>query len=1037
MKPDPTLPDEDRLAISQNWLRLVRPLRGRTKPREVKLDPEAGRERLASADQVHREFLALPLNHEYAAAALAFMDGESDVAGAATVLVLTATANPGEPLHKPRYRPVFDLLVAEHGLPFAMSAVAESLTLEKRTNETPGVAIIPLSHQNFWWSTARSEEDLICFRALLAAASDADYAAVVAELGTRRTDLIRRVVVSALLPGEKDWMDEVCVEAAATRPGSLPPLLAQSITTEKQLNTLGGVGKLPEPHHPHDYADLLVRFGTGALPLLLKRATWSSGDVANLRAIGALPSDAAMEFLVDNLDKRRVLNAAKESATRFPKRMLRAVASRVEGADADQRKRLAVIVHSHPILLDAALPELDAEIQSALEPLVDMGKQLPEAPSEMVPELLTAPPWREPLIKGRPTLVSGLTPPQIQEIRWDPDEQRDWAEPTPPYVGNIAHAEWKKRAESDPLLDGTAVIVMAFAPDEFAEPVMRRWRFGGYWCDPDYVRAALARFGSDLLEQVLAVARADVLHHRALLPIVSLDVARIMANALVWSRPTRPIARAWLERHAEDAAALLIPDALGEDRRAWRCAGEALRFLTIRRGPDLVCAAAEQYGDEAIAAIRELVDFDPLRPVGVRIPRTIPWATLPLLPQVALRGGEAALPDATIRQLLNVMAADAPDCRYAGTDHVLRSCDPTSLARFSWAVFEQWTEAGSPASGRWALTQLARFGDDETARRLASRALAWKRGEQDHRVLREFAVLAAIDGDVALRGVGRIVDRTECESLREAAVARFKATAKARGLSPDQLSDLLIPESGPDVKMAVEDLADRLERHMIDGHIWAMEDFHRSLVRQPLAWPLTRNLLWQAKIGRDWTSFRVAEDRTLSDVAEREVRFSARTLVRLAHPANLGAELDRWAEIFADYLVVQPIEQLSRPVLTFTEEELKTSRLTRFEGVEVDIEHVLELMSRGWRRDSSQHEWLPTGLAKRMRGTGYAILHLTPGIAGGTRASLPLQCLGIVTLSRIARFDVPKDPRPLREVDPVSVAEALADLARLGSHRSN
>ena len=55
-------------------------------------------------------------------------------------------------------------------------------------------------------------------------------------------------------------------------------------------------------------------------------------------------------------------------------------------------------------------------------------------------------------------------------------------------------------------------------------------------------------------------------------------------------------------------------------------------------------------------------------------------------------------------------------------------------------------------------------------------------------------------------------------------------------------------------------------------------------------------------------------------------------LIRLAHPVALGERLADWAEILADYEVLQPFAQLARPIMAFTERELTTGRLARFEG---------------------------------------------------------------------------------------------------------
>ena len=76
----------------------------------------------------------------------------------------------------------------------------------------------------------------------------------------------------------------------------------------------------------------------------------------------------------------------------------------------------------------------------------------------------------------------------------------------------------------------------------------------------------------------------------------------------------------------------------------------------------------------------------------------------------------------------------------------------------------------------------------------------------------------------------------------------------------------------------------------------------------------------------------------------------------LVHPIELSEqELAVWKEQLSDYEVVQPIEQLERPVYRVTEEEKGKQELTRFGGKILNgLSLSGKLQGMGWYRGSVQ-----------------------------------------------------------------------------------
>ncbi|WP_156926016.1 DUF4132 domain-containing protein [Glycomyces arizonensis] len=1089
------LPDEDRFAFPASWKRFVQPRRGQGKPRRIEFEAEPGRRFRADCEPKVRECLSREANREYEAAVLAFLGGESDVLGAAAVMALTPPAAPSVPLAD---RLAFDMTAAEHGLPFAVAAFAESLTLEAST-DGPGEGVDLLRRElssQRWWALHRYSK-LPAIRAHVAAASDADHAAVVAALAEHRTDPARRFAVSLIAPDEEAWLDEVCDEHGEQQPSrACTQLLFDLVTTAEQLGALDVHSMGRHWVQVAEIADLLHRLGAAALPVL----EWhldgycDAGEKKTLfRAIAAIPTDEALGLLVDRLGDAAAMGFAMEAAARFPQRTLRAVAARLPEADASARARFTALLHADPILLEDALPLQDETVREAIAGLTAESPRLPEASADAVPKLLASPPWDETGAAGEAVVVKGLTPPAINRVVWAEGEREAWSETEIP--SRQHDRDWEQRARSfDTDNEFGKVYTLALAPREVGADLLPRWEPGDMLVGGEYLKRILAKYGADAAEQLTAAATADTSLRELLLPIANLTAARVVADALVRLKTMRAFAFDWLDRHGADAAALLVPDALGKAKKRRTAAEAALRYVAANGGADLVREAAAQYGDEATAAVAALVDVDPLAPVGVPVPRPGAWVAAPALPQVLLAGRGRALPNAAIRPLATVLALGTPDFEYRGVAVVAETCDRASLTRFSLALFDQWLTAGAPSDDAWALTQLAHFGGDEAVRLLAPLIARWPGESRHHHAVKGLQVLGAIGSEAALRAIQGIAERAKFSAIKAEAGDQIDAIAARLGLSAEQLADRLVPDFGlreesalvldygprkfrvgfdeslkpfvtdmdgkprktlpkPGVKddelvageayrrfaalrkelrTVAADQVKRLERAMVEGRTWTLGEFMEYFVDHPLVWHLARRLVWMAEAGAGPVSFRLAEDRSPTGVDEEELELPEAAVIRLAHPAILGGEVETWAEVFADYEILQPFTQLGRPVMAFTDEELATGRLARFEGVSVPVGRLLGLVGKGWVRGAPQDAGIEAGMSCRLPGVGHLVIALDPGIVVGAVDMQPQQTLREVVVAErdLHGWSVPGPKGGFGPVDPVAASEVLAALAK-------
>ncbi len=503
-------------------------------------------------------------------------------------------------------------------------------------------------------------------------------------------------------------------------------------------------------------------------------------------------------------------------------------------------------------------------------------------------------------------------------------------------------------------------------------------------------------------------------------------------------------------------------------------------------------------GEEAADGVARILATDPLELLPKKPPVPGAWADPAALPQILLRDKEFALSTASTADVLTMFALGTPDEPYGGVAQVAEACDPASLAEFGWAVFEAWRKAGMPSKDGWALTALAAVGDDETVRRLSPIIRAWPGEGGHARAVTGLDVLAEIGTDVALMHLNGIAQKVKFSGLKARAKEKIELVAAKLGLTAEQLADRLVPDLGladdgtlvldygprkfvvgfdealrptvsdedgtrrkalpkpgakddqdlataayqrfaglkKDVRTLAADQILRLERAMVTGRRWSHEDFASYFSGHPLLWHVVRRLVWGVydQAGTLAGAFRLAEDRTLADVDDETYTPPEGTTVGVAHPIHLGDTLAGWAEVFADYEILQPFPQLGRPILALTDEERGALTLARFTKTTVSVGKVLGLTKRGWERTMPQDGGVEAGVVKPLPGGWFGVLELEDGIVAGDPTALgENQEIRRVFLSTDHDGWWGKEDTPFGTLDAVSASELLADLTELVS----
>ncbi len=417
---------------------------------------------------------------------------------------------------------------------------------------------------------------------------------------------------------------------------------------------------------------------------------------------------------------------------------------------------------------------------------------------------------------------------------------------------------------------------------------------------------------------------------------------------------------------------------------------------------------------DVLAALATLFDSDPLEEYPAKIAPLPGFYQFTLWRRPRLKSNNLPLPDDAMRHLGTMLSFPRDITAYAGLEIIKETFTRESLADFGWDLYTAWTEAGAPAKENWAFTSLGILGNDDTARKLTPLISAWPGESQHKRAVSGLDVLADIGSDVALMLLNGIAKKIKFVVLQEHAREKINIVAENRGLTMAELEDRLAPDLGLDIngslilnfgprqftvgfdetlKPVVRDAngkvlkdlpkpnqsddktlatdavnlfkqlkkdvraiasqqIDRLEQAMCQRRRWTAEQFRLFLVEHPLVRHLTRRLLWGVYTEENTliACFRVAEDSTYSDAQDELFTLPAGN-IGIPHVLEIPPEsAAAFRQIYADYELLPPFQQLDRGSYRLADNERNTHDLTRWQGQLCQAGRIVGLERRGWQR---------------------------------------------------------------------------------------
>ncbi|MDR2917227.1 MAG: DUF4132 domain-containing protein, partial [Tannerella sp.] len=136
------------------------------------------------------------------------------------------------------------------------------------------------------------------------------------------------------------------------------------------------------------------------------------------------------------------------------------------------------------------------------------------------------------------------------------------------------------------------------------------------------------------------------------------------------------------------------------------------------------------------------------------------------------------------------------------------------------------------------------------------------------------------------------------------------------------------------IKATVQAQTNRLEKVLMNGRQWTSAAWNELFVENPIMHRFATGLVWGVyEDGLLKDTFRYMDDGTFNTVDEDEYVIPDAAKISLVHPIELPGEiLARWKEQLDDYEIVQPLPQLTAPLVTLADKDIAGKEVVRYNG---------------------------------------------------------------------------------------------------------
>lgn len=337
------------------------------------------------------------------------------------------------------------------------------------------------------------------------------------------------------------------------------------------------------------------------------------------------------------------------------------------------------------------------------------------------------------------------------------------------------------------------------------------------------------------------------------------------------------------------------------------------------------------------------------------------------------------------------------------------------LSAYMVMLFNKWLETGAEAKKKWVLYAAAIHGGEAIIPAMYNQIQEWPKAARGAIAADAVKALALNGSSTALLLVDQLSRKFKFRQVKKAAGDALNYAAEQLGITRAELEDRIVPNLGfdesmeqsfdygarsfkvvltPTLELLVYDeegkklksmpspgkkddpvkakaASDsfkllkkqlktvagnqklRLEQTLCTERLWSAEQWKELFVKNPIMHQFAVGLIWGIyENGELKDTFRYMEDGSFNTVDEEEYELLSEGKIGLVHPIDLSEEeLSAWREQLSDYEVIQPIEQLDRPVCKMTDDERNQKEMTRFGGMILNgLSLSGKLQGMGWNK---------------------------------------------------------------------------------------
>ncbi|MGL5150087.1 MAG: DUF4132 domain-containing protein [Clostridium sp.] len=371
-----------------------------------------------------------------------------------------------------------------------------------------------------------------------------------------------------------------------------------------------------------------------------------------------------------------------------------------------------------------------------------------------------------------------------------------------------------------------------------------------------------------------------------------------------------------------------------------------------------------------------------------------------LAPKIRWTGDSEDVPIDVVKYVLKTYVNNTYVVKNRDIEFILKELDKDDLKKFAFYILNVWLSSGAEAKEKWVLAFVGENGGDDCLSIIFNKIKDFSDNARHAMAMESLNSLTLSSNDMAINYINSIAIKFKYRKIKVKANECLEVVAINRGITRDELEDIIIPTLGfnnrgerifsygdreftvkllidntmeisdskgkkfknlpkgnksdnedlvktcdkefkqlkKDLKSTVAIQCGRLEGVLISKRMWSYESFNKVFVENPIMTKFALGLIWGVyEEGSLIKTFRYLEDGGFTTHDEDDFEIVEGMYISLVHPLELSKEeLSSWREQFDDYEIIQPFNQIERGFYFLDDEMKELDSYDEFNSLEVN-----------------------------------------------------------------------------------------------------